>query len=62
MINHYDTNKLLRFSGAGNAETMKFRLAILSDEKIIEVSKALAEAYGSRIRKNYVVLLLLKGL
>ena len=42
-------------------ETMKFRLAGLSGEKLSELSQALSEGFGSRIRKNYLVKLVLKA-
>lgn len=43
------------------AETMKFRLAALTNEKIDEISEKLSDSFAARVRKNYVVKLILKS-
>lgn len=60
-INKLNTYDFLPDNQNESGQTMKFRLANLSDEKILELSKSFSEAFGSRIRKNYVVKLILKA-
>lgn len=60
-INQYDISPMLGNAPDSSAETMKFRLAALSDEKILAVLDIMSETLGTRIRKNYVVKLFLKS-
>lgn len=59
-INRFDFKDII-LEDDSSAETMKFRLSILSDEKISEVSQVLSETFGTRIRKNHIVKLILKA-
>lgn len=52
---------LLTISINKSGETMKFRLASLSNDVINNLTKNLSEIYGTRIRKNFIVKLILKA-
>ena len=60
-INKESIDELLSGNVNESGQTMKFRVASLSDEKIKELSQMLSETFGSRIRKNYIVKLILKS-
>lgn len=61
MINQFDLGDIITMNDENAAETMKFRLSALSNDTIIMISSSLSEAFGTRIRKNYIVKLILKS-